>query len=341
MRFGVVGLGIGRFHAEAIRLAGNRIAALCDSSPERLKEFLEKHKTARGYTSVDDMLSRENLDVVIVATPNKTHCPLALKALKAGAHVYCEKPMATSVAECRLMETAAKKARRRLMIGFSYRFSPVSQALRKVVDSGKLGRLYAGRTFWRRCNGIPGLGGWFTTKALSGGGPIIDLGVHRLDLALWYLGHPEPASVSASTFDFLGRQEAKRQGKTMDVEDLGQALVRFKDGRTLLVEASWKTPGCLGQDMETTLYGTQGGLTHRNREGGYKMEGLYFLQARDGNYQTFPAKPAPAQNALVHFAKAIESGKPHQCQPWEGIVVQKILDGIYESARKRAPVKVG
>src|SRR5688500_6922503 len=144
-----------------------------------------------------------------------------------------------NAAEGEDMLASARAARRLLMINFSYRFNAQAVALKKRVEAGMLGRVYFGRTTWHRRRGVPGFGGWFGRKDLSGGGPLIDLGVHRLDLALWRMGYPAPEWVIGSTWNALTGPVAAAEGKPFDVEDFAAAMIRFRDGSMLELEASW------------------------------------------------------------------------------------------------------
>jgi len=182
LRIGVIGLGIGGHHAEHFaKLPGCVVAALSDLNPERLAAMGDKLGVAARFTDPIAMLDQVPLDAVAVATPNKFHAPLTIAALKRGCHVFCEKPMAMTLAEARAMKAAAVKARRNLMIDLSYRFNPMSAALKQQVESGLVGPIYFGRTVWHRQRGMPKFGGWFGNRDLAGGGPLIDLGVHRID----------------------------------------------------------------------------------------------------------------------------------------------------------------
>ncbi|MFC1672300.1 Gfo/Idh/MocA family protein, partial [Planctomycetota bacterium] len=193
LRVGVIGLGMGCGHVKTFQSHPNaEVVAIADVNEERLHPLKDELGVPVGYTSGEEMIRNETLDIVSVCTPNKFHKPLTLEALNAGCHVLCEKPMAMSAAEGREMVAAAKEAGKRLMINFSYRFNEQSFALKKQVDTGILGDVYFARTVWHRRRGMPGFGGWFGQKALSGGGPLIDLGVHRIDLALWLMGYPKP-----------------------------------------------------------------------------------------------------------------------------------------------------
>jgi len=228
------------------------------------------------------------------------------------------------------------------MINFSYRFNDQSFALKKQVETGILGDIYFGRTLWHRRRGLPGFGGWFGIKELSGGGPLIDLGVHRLDLALWLMGYPKPAWVIGSTYDPIARELAKREGKRFDVEDLAAACIKFENGATLMVEASWASNQKENEKMETSLYGTKGGLTQRNTGEGYQFEAEIHLEREGCQFDMKLHPPVPAaKGAIAHYVDAILNGEPHIATGEEGLIVMQILDAIYESARTGNPVKIG
>lgn len=216
LRVGVIGLGIGRMHIEGWRQHPHvEVVAIADADSERLAQVGTQFEIARRYTNAQAMLDAGGLDVVSVCTPNKFHKDLTLAALAAGCHVLCEKPMAMSAAEGREMLAAAKAADKRLMINFSYRFSAASRGLKAQVDAGLFGDFYFGRSVWHRRRGMPGFGGWFGNKALAGGGPLIDLGVHRLDLALWLMGYPKPTWCwAAATTPLRARSPTKPANTT-------------------------------------------------------------------------------------------------------------------------------
>ena len=342
LRVGVIGLGMGRGHVAGYQShAQAEVVAVADLNKGRLDEIADQYGIAKRYGSGKQMLKEESLDVVSVATPNKFHKPLTIAALKAGCHVLCEKPMAMSAAEARQMLAAAEKAGKRLMINFSFRFTDVADALRKQVDAGALGDVYFARTVWHRRRGIPGLGGWFTTKALSGGGPLIDLGVHRIDLALWFMGYPRPVWVMGSTYDHIGSALARKARKKFDVEDLAAAFIRFDNGATLVAEASWAANIGESELMETRLMGTKGGLVYRNVGEGYEFEAE--LHTERGGHQ-FDTKLHPGGNqsrgSAHHFIESIVKNQPHIATGREGLIVMELLDAIYKSAATGRPVSV-
>ena len=342
LRVGIIGLGIGRSHIEGWRQhAQVDVVAVTDADPARLSAVGEQYGIAARYTDATKMLAAEKLDVISVCTPNKFHKELTLAAFAAGAHVLCEKPMAMNAEEGRAMLAAGQKAGKRLMINFSYRFSAASRGLKTQVDSGMFGDFYFGRTVWHRRRGMPGFGGWFGTKALAGGGPLIDLGVHRLDLALWLMGYPKPTWVMGNTYDPIARRLADAAGKTYDVEDLAAAFIRFENGATLVVEASWAANIQEAELMETRLLGTKAVLLQKNLNEGYQFDAHVYTEQNGAQFDMHLHAPtAPAKSGMHDYAQAILTDTPHPASGEEGLVVMELLDAIYESARSGAPVKL-
>lgn len=343
LRIGIIGLGIGRHHAAGYQTHPDaELVAIADLDEKRLKEIGDKHNIPSRYTSAEEMLRDEQLDVVSVCTPNKFHAPLTIAALKAGCHVLCEKPMAMSAVEARQMLDAAKQTGKRIMINFSYRFSPEARGLQAQVAAGALGDIYFARTVWHRRRGMPGFGGWFGQKELAGGGPLIDLGVHRLDLALWLMGYPKPVWVMGSAYNHIGARLAKEQGKKFDVEDLAVGLVKFANGATLEIEASWAANIAENELMETRLLGTKGGAVQRNRDGKYEFESEIYTEQAGWLLDTRPRSFAggAVHNQYYHFIDAILTDTPHMATGQEGFVVMELLDAIYASARTGKPVEI-
>jgi predicted dehydrogenase len=343
----VIGLGIGRGHLKAYRAhPGATVRAVCDTDPARI-ERCRAEGTLEGvecFASTDDLFKAAEdlgLDAVSVALPNALHAPVSIAALKAGLHVLCEKPMAMNVGECRRMIAAAEERGLTLGLNLSFRFRPQSRALKDLAASGALGRVYYAHTRWFREFGLPKFGGWFGQKAMSGGGPIIDLGVHRLDLAMWLMGSPAPVTVSAATYDPIGSALAEATGKAFDVEDLGAAFVRFEGGASLVLEASWA--GYIGkrEDMVTEILGTEGGLVQRNTGEGYDFEAWYFGRAGGALTETRVRRRLdPTPDPYSDFVEALLEGRPTLAPAEAGLKVQMVLDGIYKSAKLGREVRL-
>jgi len=334
IRAAVVGLGMGRHHAAMYAdCPDSELYALCDVDRKRLKAAGEQLGVKKLYTKAEDLAADKKVDVASVALPNFLHAPVSIQMLEAGKHVMCEKPMAMNVAEAEAMEQAAKKSGKLFMMHFNTRFSPAAMYLKKIVKSGVLGDIYYVKTGWLRRAGIPGAGGWFTIKSKSGGGPLIDLGVHRIDLALWMLGHPKPVSVTGAAYTKFGHKLPGKAGKVYDVEDLACGFVRFENGLSMQVEASWATFCERREEMATTLYGDKGGAEHSNMGDGYDW-GVKLFRTEKGSQKAETVKtfPAPKENAQSHFIDCILKGRQPMATARHGVLVMKILDGLYESA---------
>jgi len=342
LHVGVIGLGMGQGHVKGFnKHPGAEVIAIADTDPKKLDLKGDELGVPGRYTDGEEMIAKEDLDVVSIATPNKFHKSLAIAALKAGCHVLCEKPMAMNAQEAQEMLDAAKKAGKRIMINFSFRFTEQSFALKKQVDTGILGDVYFGRTVWHRRRGMPGFGGWFGQKALAGGGPLIDLGVHRLDLALWLMGYPEPVWVMGSTYNPIATKIAKEKGKAFDVEDLACGMIKFDNGATLIVEASWAGNTKEREHMVTQLLGTEAGLVQKNKNETYDFEAEIYLEKEGCQFDMKLHPPVPASApAMYHFVDSIINETPHIATGEEGLTVMKILDAIYKSAETGKPVKL-
>ena len=343
LRVGVIGLGIGRKHIEGYRThPGCAVAAVCDLNADRREAIAEEFDIPGRYAETAAMYAAEELDVVSVCTPNSLHRPLAEEAFAAGCHVLCEKPIATSAADGEAMLNAADAAGKRLGMNFSFRFTAQAAALKARVDAGDLGDIYYGRTVWTRRRGVPGWGGWFGQKTLAGGGPLIDLGVHRLDLALWLMGYPEPTWVMGQTWNALTGEQAGDANVKFDVEDFAAGTIRFTNGAVLSVEASWAANQAPNERMETRLFGTKGGLVQENVGGGYDFRAELTCERGGTLWDETLHEPAPVPPpSMWHFVDAILKDAPHPAPGSEGLVVQRLLDALYASAASGEPVKLG
>ena len=357
LRAGVIGLGMGNNHfngylshpdVEVVAIADRR-----EDRRERAKATCEEHNIKIYHEGID-LIRNEKLDILSVAVPNNQHKELAIAGLEAGANVLCEKPMAMNTAEAIEMLNTAKKCGKKLGINFSYRFTPQSRAMKQVVDSGAMGEIYFGETTWLRRDGIPGLakanfntsstggmGSWFFDKAQSGGGPLIDLGVHRLDLALWLMGYPEPAWVMGSTYAKIGPERAEKQGLVYSVEDLACAMIKFKNGASLQLKVSWASNIQAAEEQATRLVGTKCGLLQKNVNEGYNYE-VEFFKTEDGiPLDSKLHEPAPVAQSSYHlFVEAVRDNTDFLVNPEEGVTVMRLLDAIYESAATGKPVEM-
>jgi len=251
LKIGIIGAGaIGNVHANALAAVGeSEIAALCDIDEAKLAAMGERLKVKARFDDYRDLL-RTDVDAVFVCVPNALHAEIAVAALEAGKHVLLEKPVALNAAEAARIVAASRKARGIIQVGMVWRQSAEARIVREYVEAGLFGDIYHLRAVMVRRRGIPGLGGWFTAKAVSGGGPMIDLGVHWFDIAMWMSGLWEPTRASARTYAKFGcrMREYRYVGMwagppkfdgVCDVEDYSTGFVRFGDRATLSFEIVW------------------------------------------------------------------------------------------------------
>jgi len=335
VKVGIIGTGIGRLHASAYtKCADAEIKAICDIDEPRGRRAVEEYGVKDFYTDYREMIADDEIDAIDVCTPNYLHAPMVIAALEAGKHVICEKPISTNAADARKMVEASKKSGKIFMMGFNNRFRGDTQLLKKCIEKGDLGEIYYAKTGWLRRKGIPGIGGWFTTKEQSGGGPLIDLGVHVLDLTLWLMGNPKPVYVMGSSYAKFGPDMARQQGGTYDVEDLATGMVKLENGGTVFVEASWHSH----VEREVTysqLVGTKGGA---------ELDPLRIyadVNGNDADMRIQHPNVSGHEMEIFHFVECIREGKTPIATGEHGLHIQLILDAIYESTRTGKGVEIG
>ncbi len=344
IRVGVIGLGWGGETAlkSYRRLPNVEIVALAGLEEDRLALMGQIYGVPHLYRDYADLLARDDLDAVSVAVPNKLHAPVALAALARGLHVLCEKPLARTVVEAEMMVQAATKANRILQVVFNHRERGDVRLLKRYIDQGKLGCIYYAKAYWMRRRGIPGAGSWFVSKELAGGGPLIDLGIHALDIGLHLLNEPEVVTVSASTYNELGsrglgvnpNERKTGSGNSYEVEDLGTAFLRLSNGVTLLLEASWATHSSAQDDYGVVLYGTEGGAEIRVRNYATSDTLRIYTNVAGQPAEIVPTlPPSEFHEAVVReFIKRITSGQWSRYNGSEGLRRTRIIDACYASA---------
>ena len=350
MRLGILGAGaIGEKHAEAAAAAGVQIARVVDQSADRAKELATAHN-AQHSDQAGSLWDDAQVDAVVIGVPNCFHKPLAAEALRAGKHVLLEKPMALSAEECDELIAIAKETGKLLQIGYTHRFTAVGQAAKRIADSGDLGEIYHAKAHLYIRRGIPGLGGWFTNKSMSGGGCLIDLGVHLIDLVSHLMSHPQPVAVSGKAYSKHGVKMRDYVYESMwagppkydgvfDVEDSAHAMVTYASGATLDLQVTWAADLPTGAlpDSLIGLFGDQGGLT-------FELFGDHVRLAHQiagRNADSKLALPAADQMALqmADFAAATAEGRHGVgATPEQGRAVQAVVDAIYASSEKNQPI---
>lgn len=348
---GIVGAGtIGNVHADAVERIGLRIAGTWDVKPEAAQRLEKKHPGIAVCASLDDLLARDDVDAVVIAIPNQDHAEAAIASMKAGKDVLLEKPMALNVGECDAIIDTMNQTGRLLQMGFVLRQTAVSQTVKQFAEEGQLGEIYHIKASVYRRRGIPGLGGWFTTKEISGGGALIDLGVHVIDLGMYLAGHPRPQRVSGAWYSKFGTPlESYRyvdmwagppryEGK-FDVDDAAAGLIRFDSDLTMELNATWAM-----NLPEDTL---PSGMTILGDKGGcfFELFGDTVTFATEQHGRLVDVTPHYPKRDMWEgqwraFQKAIEERSTPIATAQHGRAVQSVVDALYESGEKKREVEV-
>ncbi|QQE80523.1 Gfo/Idh/MocA family protein [Alicyclobacillus sp. SO9] len=338
IKIGLIGAGnIGSVHLDVFQhVDGASIAAITDAYLP-LAEQRGAEYQLRVHQSVEGLLNDESLDAVIIGVPNKFHAPLAVQALQAGKHVLLEKPMGLNAEAAKEIVRAERTSGKVLMIAHQMRWQSNSIEVKKQIEKGALGHIYSAKTGWFRRKGIPGWGTWFTQKNESGGGPLIDIGVHMLDLALYLMGNPKPVSVFGSTYAEFG---PKKKGigtwgtpnwdGIFDVEDLATALIKMEDGSSLTLDVSWAVHMDTSNEPFVHLMGSEGGASIQGNSAKLLTE-LY-----DRAVDIPVAEPKDDEGERVrlsrHFVECVRNGTPPITSAMTGLANNLVLDAIFESS---------
>jgi predicted dehydrogenase len=344
VRVGIIGAGWpGQQHGRAVRATnGAVLQALAEPNEERAAEFLQAYEPKAVCSDFDDLLGDAAVDAVVICLPNHLHFPATLAALRAGKHVLCEKPPTLNGAEMRVLQEEAQK--RGLLYFFSrqFRFTPAMRRARELIAADQLGKIYFAEAVWVRSRGIPlGIGGWFTEKKRSGGGALIDIGIHALDSAWYLMGTPRPISVSASVF-----QNFKHlvQAPVFDVEDAAFAFIRFANDAVVQLKTSWagnltdEIPqgDVFGRELNNcTIYGSRATVRlrpftlFRDVEGKLVDEPL----TAPGNAESFELQ-------MENFVAAINGDAAPVNSAQQAVYLMEMLDAIYLSSRTGREVPI-
>ncbi len=322
-RIVIVGTGgIAHRHALAAQACGVPLTAAVNWRTESLEAFARQYGIRRMYTSIEDLLHDGDIDVAIICTPNVLHKPQSIALLEAGLHVLVEKPMATNVREAQLMMAAAERNNKTLMVAHCLRFDEEVVLLQNYVAAGQIGTVVRTKGVAIHTHWSPS--GWFTQKSLAGGGALLDLGVHAIDTTRFLLGDPHPTSVYAQISSAYG---------DYDVDDTGQMLITWNNGITSFIECGWRQPHADGPVAATQLYATEGFAQLFPTQIMRRYHGcLTQIQPR------FPARTEHATQEMYtrqlrHFLDNIAAAQPSKAHTINGLVVMRIVDAAYESAR--------
>lgn len=342
LKLGIIGLGgIAQKHLEAFgKLKRVRISALCTASADNLARHSQKWGIGGCYTDYHEMLADADIDAVVACVPPYLHKAVCMAALDAGKHVLCEKPPAMNAGEALEMQTAADGKNLLLMYGFMFRFSQKHRIAREICLGGELGQLYFVRSeTMRRCS-VPR--GWFEQKSLSGGGPVMDFGVHSLDLVMYLMGEASPVRVYSKAFKnienmddvrcWTGNAFGRDTKAANDVEEMAAALISFDNGAELLFSVS--NAAHIKQDYKAVeMLGTKGGLTVDPQLEIHTVSNRYVFDSKPVvNCDRFDYQGSIDSQA-EHFVSCICDGIPCISPAGNGVRVMKTVDAIYRSAQ--------
>lgn len=349
IRIGVIGVGnISNMHIQSYRNNPNvEIYAFCDINKEQLEMMGKKYGVERLFTNRDEMLALKEIDAVSVCTWNVAHAECTIAALNAGKNVLCEKPMAMNTEQALAMKVAAEKNHKLLMIGFVRRFGQDFRIMQEFLAKDYFGEVYYTKAAYLRANGSPG--GWFSNSKLSGGGPLIDLGVHVIDFDRCMMGKPKAMSVFGTTSHRIGQRDFLKDPKAYnpadlkmeqvyDVEDFASAMIRFDNGSVMEVETSYDM--YREKDIGTLeVYGTKAGakidpdIQLFSTENGYLVDKTFKMGTAIDFDNIF-------QNEINHYVDCLVNGVPTISPAEDGVEIMRILDAIYKSAETKHEVVI-
>ena len=356
VQIGIIGCGgiANQKHLPSLRTQKDRgdLVAFCDLIAERAVKAAKEYGTpdAKVYTDYKELLADPEIDAVNVLTPNVAHCPITVDAFKAGKHVICEKPMAHNPQAAKEMIDAWKASGKKFTIGYQNRFRPEVQALHKSCEEGELGDIYYAKAHAVRRRAVP-TWGVFPNKALQGGGPLIDIGTHALDITLWCMNNYEPDRVTGSVYYKLGHLPQATEGnlfgpwdpETYEVEDSAFGFIKMKNGATIVLEASWALNILESRVASTTLCGTKAGAEIRsgmsfkdneliyNRGKNHLLMEEHISGSGQVAYFEGGASEPGALEAKQWIDCIIDPSKDPLVLPEQAFVVTEILDAIYKS----------
>ena len=321
------------------------VIAVCDINPEVAKEAADKFHIGKIYTDYRELLNDSEIDAVSVTTPNKYHEEPSIRALEAGKHVLCEKPLAMNGEEAKRICKAAKKSGKILQVALQTRFGGNARFMRRYIDGGNMGDIYFARAQALRRRGVPGWG-VFIDKDKQGGGPLIDIGVHILDFTLYLMGYPKPVSASGKTWDTLGKNPDLYNGmgdydrSKFTVEDFAVAMIRFDNGAVVSLESSFMS-NCEGDPFQTQFFGTKSGAIVKP----YEEHGITISTERDKQLFTMTPDNVPRVKSMhtaevQAFIHAILNNEPSPVPGENGLILNCIFDAIYKSSSTGTEQKV-
>lgn len=344
-----------RYHTAGFRKAGAEVACIADSSLRAAKAGSKRLEIER-VAKVDELLADPDINAVSVIVPNKFHAPLSIKALKAGKHVFCEKPPALNARQLQKMIDAAEKANKKLQFNFNNRARPESYAIMQEIRQGNIGTINSAQAKWIRRTGIPGFGGWFTNQKLAGGGALIDL-LHMIDLAHYFMGSPKPRCVLGQTFNtFINDPSFKgpwgipdKQGGVTDVEAAAHGFVTFETGQVMSFQVSWAEM-VKREEVSVNFQGTKAGgkIERLFEEDGIDetaIDSLELYTQNDGRrvdrkIDVEPCEDMGRSRSAENFALNLMDREAPLGTLQQAMSLMKIIDACYKSAASGKAVTI-
>ena len=350
LRIGIIGCGgiANGKHMPSLK-AINRVdmVAFCDIIREKAEKAAAEYGTpdAKVYTDYKELLNDKTIDVVHVCTPNRSHADISIDALNAGKHVMCEKPMAKTAADARRMVEAAKKSGKKLTIGYQHRHKPESTYLKSVIERGDLGDIYYAKAFAIRRRGTPNWG-VFLNEYEQGGGPLIDIGTHSLDLTLYLMNNYKPRMVVGTSYKKLEDPSCGNPWGACEhgMEDAAFGFIVMEDGATITLEATWALNTIEPiQEGSMQLCGSKAGAQIKNGISINKGEFGRLIEIKPdvsaGGVAFYDGvKETPPITEARRWIDAIENDTDPVVLPEQACVVSEILEAIYTSAKTGEPV---
>ena len=355
VRIGIIGCGgiaNGKHMPSLKKLNNVEMVAFCDIIPERAEAAKEKYGTpdAKTYTDYKELLKDESIEVVHVCTPNRSHSFITVDALEAGKHVMCEKPMAINSAEAKKMIDAANRTGKKLTIGYQSRQRADSRYLKDEAEAGTFGDIYFAKAHAIRRRAVP-TWGVFLNEHEQGGGPLIDIGTHALDLTLWIMNNYKPKYCVGTSYHALNDQTDQGNAwgnwdpEKFTVEDCAFGFVVMENGATIILESSWALNITDTREAKTTVCGTKAGATQLKDEGveingvrnGRQYVFLPNMKAGGAAFYDGSANPNMSELEAKQWIDAIVNDTQPCVLPEQAYCVTRILEGIYTSAKTGKP----
>ncbi|MCB9420061.1 MAG: Gfo/Idh/MocA family oxidoreductase [Ardenticatenaceae bacterium] len=365
IKAGIIGCGFianGKHLPSMDRVEGVEAVAFCDIILEKAQASAKQFGSPDAFVCEDyrDLIKRDDIDVVHVCTPNNSHAEISVAAMKAGKHVMCEKPMAITAAEAKLMLDTSKETGKSLTIGYQNRFREDSLFMKALCDDGELGEIYLGKAFATRRRGVP-TWGVFMDKEKQGGGPLIDLATHALDLTMWMMNNYKPVAVLGSTFDKIAKIGSPANGMgpwnpdEFEVEDSAFGFVKFENGATVMIESSWALNMIVSNEAMTLVCGTKAGADMFPptgpivRTGDFQSAASYHVRVNGENNGKLYIQNYSMGASFIGDGKKPEdfTGGIKEMQTWinhvrgegelvvkpeQAYTVTRVLEAIYQSA---------